>query len=30
MGMVRDRNLMHANLSQRIADLTSLVRPQLT
>ncbi len=30
MGTVRDRNLMHANLSQRIADLTSLVRPQLT
>jgi uncharacterized protein (DUF362 family) len=30
MGMVRDRNLMHVNLTQRIADLTSLVRPALT
>lgn len=30
MGTVRDRNTMHASLTQRIADLTSLVRPQLT
>lgn len=30
MGTIRDRNLMHGSLSQRIADLTSLVRPQLT
>jgi uncharacterized protein (DUF362 family) len=30
MGVVLDRNQMHANLSQRIADLTSLVRPKLT
>jgi uncharacterized protein (DUF362 family) len=30
MGTVLDRNLMHADLSQRIADLTSLVRPPLT
>jgi uncharacterized protein (DUF362 family) len=30
MGTILDRNLMHINLSQRIADLTSLVRPGLT
>jgi uncharacterized protein (DUF362 family) len=30
MGVIVDRNRMHANLHQRIADLTSLVRPTLT
>ncbi len=30
MGTVLDRNLMHADLHQRIADVTSLVRPDLT
>jgi len=30
MGVILDRNLMHINLSKRIADLTSLVRPALT
>ena len=30
MGTILDRNVMHFNLSQRIADLTSLVRPALT
>jgi uncharacterized protein (DUF362 family) len=30
MGVVRDRNTMHAALHQRIADLNSLVRPSLT
>ena len=30
MGTILDRNLMHINLTQRIADLTSLVRPGLT
>ncbi len=30
MGTIRDRNLIHGSLAQRIADLTSLVRPQLT
>jgi uncharacterized protein (DUF362 family) len=30
MGTILDRNLMHVNLTQRIADLTSLVRPALT
>jgi uncharacterized protein (DUF362 family) len=30
MGTILDRNLMHINLTQRIADLTSLVRPALT
>jgi uncharacterized protein (DUF362 family) len=30
MGVILDRNLMHINLTQRIADLTSLVRPALT
>jgi uncharacterized protein (DUF362 family) len=30
MGTVLDRNLMHADLHQRIADVTSLVQPDLT
>lgn len=30
MGVVQDRNQMHLNLGQRIADLTSLIRPTLT
>ena len=30
MGTILDRNQMHINLTQRIADLTSLVRPGLT
>jgi len=30
MGVILDRGMMHFNLSQRIADLTSLVRPALT
>jgi uncharacterized protein (DUF362 family) len=30
MGVILNRGLMHANLSQRIADLVSLVRPGLT
>jgi len=30
MGVILDRNTMHVNLGQRIADLTSLIRPQLT
>jgi uncharacterized protein (DUF362 family) len=30
MGTILDRNLMHINLTQRIADLTSLVQPGLT
>jgi uncharacterized protein (DUF362 family) len=30
MGVITSRNLMHRNLGQRIADLTSLVRPSLT
>jgi uncharacterized protein (DUF362 family) len=30
MGVILNRNQMHANLSQRIADLTSLVHPTLT
>jgi uncharacterized protein (DUF362 family) len=30
MGVVRDRNTMHMGLHQRIADLSSLVRPTLT
>jgi len=29
-GIILDRGMMHFNLSQRIADLTSLVRPALT
>jgi uncharacterized protein (DUF362 family) len=30
MGIIQDRNMMHRNLHQRIADLTSLVMPALT
>jgi uncharacterized protein (DUF362 family) len=30
MGIIMDRNMMHRNLHQRIADLTSLVMPGLT
>jgi uncharacterized protein (DUF362 family) len=30
MGVIRDRPSMHQNLGQRLADLTSLVRPHLT
>ncbi len=30
MGIVMDRNTMHADIHQRIADLTSLVMPDLT
>jgi uncharacterized protein (DUF362 family) len=30
MGVIRDRPAMHINLGQRLADLTSLVRPGLT
>jgi uncharacterized protein (DUF362 family) len=30
MGVILDRGMMHFNLSQRIADLTSLVKPALT
>jgi uncharacterized protein (DUF362 family) len=30
MGVIQGRNRMHSNLGQRIADLVSLVRPQLT
>jgi len=30
MGVILDRSQMHRNLGQRIADITSLVRPQLT
>ena len=30
MGVIQDRGGIHANLGQRIADLVSLVRPQLT
>jgi uncharacterized protein (DUF362 family) len=30
MGVILDRGMLHMNLSQRIADLTSLVRPSLT
>ncbi len=30
MGVILDRNTMHVNLGQRIADLTSLIRPGLT
>jgi uncharacterized protein (DUF362 family) len=30
MGVVRDRNELHLNLGQRIADLSSLLRPSLT
>jgi len=30
MGLVRDRPVLHANLSQNLADIASLVRPKLT
>ncbi len=30
MGLVRDRPILHANLSQNLADLTSFIRPKLT
>ena len=30
MGVILNRNTMHFNLGQRIADLASLIRPQLT
>ena len=30
MGLIKDRGQFHFNLGQRIADLTSLLRPQLT
>jgi len=30
MGLIRDRSQFHFNLGQRVADLTSLLRPQLT
>jgi uncharacterized protein (DUF362 family) len=30
MGVVRDRNQMHLNLGQRVADVASVVRPALT
>ena len=30
MGVILDRDAMHVNLGQRIADLNSLIRPQLT
>jgi uncharacterized protein (DUF362 family) len=30
MGLIRDRGKFHFNLGQRLADLTSLLRPQLT
>ena len=30
MGVIKDRPAMHKNLGQRLADLTSLVRPTLT
>lgn len=30
MGIIKDRGLFHSNLGQRVADLTSLVRPSLT
>ena len=30
MGTIRDRGAIHANLGQRLADLTSLIRPTLT
>ena len=30
MGVIRDRPAMHHNLGQRLADLTSLVRPTVT
>ncbi|MGB8212626.1 MAG: DUF362 domain-containing protein [Anaerolineales bacterium] len=30
MGVILNRNTMHVNLGQRIADLTSLIKPKLT
>jgi uncharacterized protein (DUF362 family) len=30
MGLIKDRGQMHFNLGQRLADITSLLRPQLT
>ena len=30
MGLIQDRGQLHFNLGQRLADLTSLLRPQLT
>ena len=30
MGLIKDRSQFHFNLGQRVADLTSLLRPQLT
>jgi uncharacterized protein (DUF362 family) len=30
MGVVRNRSALHANLGQRVADLTAFLRPQLT
>ena len=30
MGVILNRNTMHVNLGQRIADLTSLIKPRLT
>lgn len=30
MGLIRDRSSIHANMGQRLADLTSLFRPTLT
>jgi uncharacterized protein (DUF362 family) len=30
MGVIKSRSLIHQNLGQRIADLTSLIRPDLT
>ena len=30
MGLIRNRQAMHGNLGQRLADLTSRIRPTLT
>jgi uncharacterized protein (DUF362 family) len=30
MGLIRDREAIHANLGQRLADLTGLFQPRLT
>lgn len=30
MGMILDRNILHVNLGQSIADLTALIKPKLT
>ena len=30
MGVVRNRSALHANIGQRLADLSTLIRPQLT